>query len=239
MADLLLIPGADGRAWSWHRLVPELAARGHRGIPVELPLEPAATLDDYRDAALAAVAAVPDPGRLTVVGQSLGAYTAPLLVDRLAVERIVLINPMIPAPGETAGEFWDATGQEQARVAAALKHGHPTEFDLLTGFFHDVPEDVTAEAMASGGVAELDGVFAQPWPLSRWPEVRTEVILAEGDRFFPLEFQRRVIAERLPDPALHVIPGGHLVALADPVTVADTLDVIVRSPTASEGAPRG
>ncbi|MEJ7647789.1 MAG: alpha/beta hydrolase [Nakamurella sp.] len=231
MADLLLVPGADGRAWYWHRLVPELAARGHRGIPVELPLEALATLDDYRDAALAAAAAVPDVGPLTVVGQSLGAYTAPLLVDRLAVDRIVLINPMIPAPGETAGEFWGATGQEQARVAAARMHGHPTEFDLLTGFFHDVPDDVTAEAMASGEVAELDGVFAQPWPLSGWPDVLTEVILGEGDRFFPLEFQRRVIAERLGAPALHVIPGGHVVALADPVAVADTLDAILRSPS--------
>lgn len=228
MADLLLVSGADGRAWYWHRLVPELAARGHRGIPVELPLEAIATLDDYRDAALAAATAAPDLGRLTVVGQSLGAYTAPLLVERLLVDRIVLINPMIPAPGETAGEYWDATGQEQARVAAAQTHGYSTEFDLQTGFFHDVPDDVTAEAMASGEVAELGGVFGQPWPLTRWPDVPTEVILAEDDRFFPLGFQRRVIAERLPDPALHLIPGGHLVALADPVTVADTLDRIAR-----------
>lgn len=235
MADLLLVPGADGRAWSWHRLVPELAARGHRGIPVELPLEATATLDDYRDAAVAATAAVADPGSVSVVGLSLGAYTAPLLVDRLAVDRIVLVNPMIPAPGEPPGEYWDATGQEQARVAAARMHGHPTEFDLLTGFFHDVPGDVTAQAMATDAVAELDAVFAQPWPLPGWPGVPTEVILGADDRFFPLAFQRRVIAERLGEPPVHVIPGGHLLPLANPVGLAETLAAILRRPTTRDG----
>lgn len=230
MADLLLVPGADGRAWGWSRVVPELAARGHRATPVDLPLGADSTLGDYRDAALAAAAAVPDLGSVTVVALSLGSYTAPLLVERLAVTRIVLVNPMIPTAGETAGEYWDATGQPAARSAAARQNGHPEDFDLISGFFHDVPDHVTAEAMAMGEGAALDGVFAEPWPLPRWPDVPTEVILGEGDRFFPLAFQRRVIAERVGESAVHVIPGGHLLPLANPVGLAETLDAIVRSP---------
>jgi pimeloyl-ACP methyl ester carboxylesterase len=47
--------------------------------------------------------------------------------------------------------------------------------------------------------------------------------LAGGDdRLFPAEFQQRVARERL-GIELDVIPGGHLVALANPQLVADRL----------------
>jgi pimeloyl-ACP methyl ester carboxylesterase len=31
------IPGAGGSAWYWHRVVPELRARGHEAVAVDLP----------------------------------------------------------------------------------------------------------------------------------------------------------------------------------------------------------
>jgi hypothetical protein len=46
------------------------------------------------------------------------------------------------------------------------------------------------------------------------------------DRFFPLEFQQRVIQKRLriaPD----VMPGGHLLALSRPTELADRLESFV------------
>jgi hypothetical protein len=48
------------------------------------------------------------------------------------------------------------------------------------------------------------------------------VLCGADDRFFPVDFQRTVAQERLglnPD----VIPGGHLLALARPDTVAVNL----------------
>src|SRR5918998_5633999 len=33
----VLIPGAGGEAWYWHRLVAELKRRGHDAVAVELP----------------------------------------------------------------------------------------------------------------------------------------------------------------------------------------------------------
>ena len=35
----VLIPGAGGAAWYWHRVVPELRARGHEAVAVDLPRE--------------------------------------------------------------------------------------------------------------------------------------------------------------------------------------------------------
>lgn len=216
----LLIPGADGRPWFWHRLVAELDRRGHRAVAADLPKSADSTLDDYADAA-AAVAE--GDGPWTVVAQSLGAFTAPLLCTRLPVARLVLVNPMIPRPGETAGDWWENTGQGPASAEAAVRDQRPAEFDLARDFFHDVPAEITEQAFADAAVAELDGVFAQPWPLEPWPAVPTQVIQGADDRFFPLEFQRRVARDRLGLDQLTVIPGGHLNALSRPAELADAL----------------
>jgi hypothetical protein len=47
-------------------------------------------------------------------------------------------------------------------------------------------------------------------------------VAAEHDRFFPLEFQRRIAAERL-GLDVDVVPGGHLVALGHPAELAERL----------------
>lgn len=95
--------------------------------------------------------------------------------------------------------------------------------DLLDSFFHDVPPDITAQAMAHGELVQSDTPFAKPWPLAAWPEVPTRFLQGRDDRFFPVEFQRRVARERLgitPDE----MPGGHLLALAQPVELANRLE---------------
>ena len=44
----------------------------------------------------------------------------------------------------------------------------------------------------------------------------TRFIVAEDDRLFPLEFQRRVVGERL-GVDVEAVPGGHLAALTQTV----------------------
>jgi pimeloyl-ACP methyl ester carboxylesterase len=48
------------------------------------------------------------------------------------------------------------------------------------------------------------------------------VLAGRDDRFFPLEFQRRVARERL-GLDVEVVPGGHLAALARPVELVEHL----------------
>lgn len=131
---------------------------------------------------------------------------------------------MTPRPGETPGEWWEDTGFEQARIAQAERDGRRPEDDpdLLDAFFHDVPDEVRAEALRRGGPQQSDTPFALPWPLDAWPDVPTRFLQGRDDRFFPLEFQRRVVAERLGVP-VEELPGGHLLALSRPVEPADLL----------------
>jgi pimeloyl-ACP methyl ester carboxylesterase len=48
------------------------------------------------------------------------------------------------------------------------------------------------------------------------------VLAGQDDRFFPLDFQRRVARERL-DTGVTEVPGGHLAALSRPAELADQL----------------
>jgi len=70
----VLIPGAGGMAWYWHRVIPELTARGHQAVAVDLPGDDESVgLPEY---AVKALAAIGDDRDVVVVGQSLGGFTA-------------------------------------------------------------------------------------------------------------------------------------------------------------------
>jgi pimeloyl-ACP methyl ester carboxylesterase len=199
-----LIPGAGGSAWYWHRVAPLLPD----AIAIDLPAaDDSADLTTYADAVCSAIADASDP--LILVAQSMGAFTAPMVASRVPVASIVLVNPMVPMAGESPGQWWAATGQDQLV---------PT-FDPVEDFFHDVPDAVRTEALRQGEPQQSDTPFGQPWPLERWPDVPTRVIVGADDRLFPLEFQRRVVLSRL-GLKVEVMAGGHLVALSQPEELA-------------------
>ncbi|MFI5959195.1 alpha/beta fold hydrolase [Cryptosporangium sp. NPDC051539] len=214
MATFGLIPGAGGQAWYWHRVVPLIEAAGHRAITVELPAaDDDAGLDTYARVIEKAVGGADD---LVLIAQSMGGITAPIVADRIPVRRLILVNAMIPAPGETPGSWWTATGQDRAQRENDLREGRDPDapFDPLVYFLHDTPDDVTAEAMK--GAPEQSGTpFGDPWPLAGWPGVPTTVLVGRDDRLFPADFQVRLAQERL-GLAAEVLPGGHLIALSRP-----------------------
>lgn len=216
----VLVPGAGGAAWYWHRVVAGLESRGHEAVPVELPAgDDSAGLGDYAGVIRDAI-----DGRkgVVLVAQSMGGFSAPLVIDDQSIALIVLVNAMIPSPGESGGGWWENTGQAEAQAQYAARHGRDATDDLTDLFFHDVPADVTAEAMRQGEPPQSETPFIEPWPLVAWPDIPTRVLVGRDDRLFPADFQRRVALERLGVDA-EEIRGGHLVALSNPVDVAEAL----------------
>jgi hypothetical protein len=223
MATYVLIHGAGSDGWYWHLVVSELVAGGHEVVAPDLPSDDdSAGLPEYADVVVGAIGARSD---LVVVAQSLGGFTAPLLCDRVPVSRLILVAAMVPLPGESPGDWWANTGWEQARRQQAERDGRSigADFDPVVEFFHDVPPDVVAEALARGARAQSGTPFEKPWPLEAWPDVPTNFLLCRDDRFFPAEFMRRVVQERLgitPDE----MDGGHLPALSRPKELAGRLE---------------
>jgi pimeloyl-ACP methyl ester carboxylesterase len=219
LTAFVLVPGAGGAAWYWHLLVRELERRGHEAIAVDIREDdPALGLPEY--AALVR-AAIGDRRGVVLVAQSLGGFTAPMVAKGTPLAMIVLVNAMIPLPGETPGEWWGNTGSEEARVQNDAAAGRAGEFDEQAHFLHDVDPAVVA-AGASEQRAPSATPFGQPCEFERWPDVPVKVVVGRDDRFFPATFQRRVARERLGAEADEVA-GGHLVALSNPAGLAELL----------------
>jgi pimeloyl-ACP methyl ester carboxylesterase len=216
---VVVISGAGGDAFYWHRVAPLLRDAGYDVVTPELPSgDESAGIDEYTDAV---VAAVGERRGLAVVGQSLGAFTAAAVCERLPVELLVFVAGMIPTPGETAGQWWDATGQADAQRRQDILEGRDPDapMDTMTTFLHDVPPTVLADVLAAGEPAQSTAPFATPFTATAWRSVPTRAIAGKLDRLFPLPFMRELAQDRLglePD----VIDSGHLPAFSRPGDLA-------------------
>ncbi len=203
----------------WYRVVPLLREAGHSATAVDLPGDDErAGLDVYAGRVIEAIGAAKD---VALVAQSLGGFTVPLVCTRIPLRMLVFVNAMIPKPGETVGEWWGNTGSEAARIKAARRGGYGTEFDLDTYFFHDVPPDVVARGEGNAR-EQAKTIFRETCRFERWPKLPIHVVAGRNDRFFPLEFQRKIARERL-GVEIDELPGGHLLALSNPRGLADKL----------------
>jgi pimeloyl-ACP methyl ester carboxylesterase len=102
MTTFVLIPGAGGAAWYWHRVLPSLEQAGHEALAIDLPGDDArAGLHAYADLVIASIG---KRNNVTLVAQSMGAFTATLVCARARtpIRMLVFVNAMIPLPGETA-----------------------------------------------------------------------------------------------------------------------------------------
>jgi pimeloyl-ACP methyl ester carboxylesterase len=218
----VLIPGAGGQAWYWHLAESLLRQRGHDVVAVDLPADDdTAGIPEYAEVV---VRAIGQRTNVVVVGQSMGGFTAPLVCQQVDASLLVLLNAMIPTPGETPGAWWAATGQAQARRESDIRAGRnpDADFDIRAAFFHDVSPELTDYALANDR-PQSSAPFKSSWTLQAWPTIPIRVMTARDDRFFPAELQRRIAQQRLgitPDE----IPGGHLVALSHPAELVDRLE---------------
>jgi pimeloyl-ACP methyl ester carboxylesterase len=219
----VLIPGAGGDAWYWHLVVPRLHERGHDVVAVSLSAgDDSAGWTAYADTI---VDSIGDRTGVILVAQSLAGFSAPLVCERVRVELLVLLNAMIPQPGETGSEWWSNTGQGEAMQShlTALGLSPDVADDDTTIYFHDVSPEVRAQALHRGEPEQSWTPMTQPWPLDAWPDVPTRVLIGRDDRLFPASFQRRIARRRLAIEADEIV-GGHLVALSHPRELAERID---------------
>lgn len=227
MATFVLLPGAGSDSFYWHRVVPMLSNNGHSVVTVDLPYSQKGVGQyELADLVVAAVAGAAEP--VVLVAQSMSAFTAVIVCEKVHVDLLVLVAPMLPAPGESPGQWWDNTGQTEARRAADIAEGRDPDapMDPRPLFFHDVPEDVIEEVFRREEVAMSDTSFETVWAAEQWPDVPIRVVAGQFDRLFPLEFLQALSRERIgvePD----VVEAGHLIALSRPEQLASLLEEYV------------
>ena len=213
MATFMLIHGGGDVGWYWHLVERELRLRGHDTLAPDLPCDDdSAGLAEYADTV---VHAAGDRDNLVVAAQSFGGFTAPLVAARLPVTVLALVAGMIPAPGEAPADWPANTGFDQVMRQQAQRYAGQ---DLI---YHDVSPGLAEQARRRSR-DQSDTPGHAPWPLEAWPTVPTRFVVCTEDRFFPPEFMRRVVADRLgivPDE----IAAGHAVALSRPSELAGLL----------------
>jgi len=217
----VLVPGAGGVAWYWHRVVSLLEEARHQAIAVDLPADDeSAGLAKYTELT---VTAIDGDASSIIVAQSLGGFTGAMAAARARVSGLTFVNAMIPLPGERLGEWGAAVGSTEARIAKAKRDGYSEEFDDATYFYHDVSEDKVGAKLAR---AQSEKVFDDRADFTAWPKIPIRLLASASDRLFPIELQQRIARDRLGIDA-EVIPGGHLVALSHP---AELVAALLRRP---------
>ncbi|GAB3239389.1 alpha/beta fold hydrolase [Glycomyces halotolerans] len=225
-ATFVLIHGGGSSSWDWHLVEPELRALGHEVIAVDLPIEEEANgISEYADAVVAECAGRP---RLAVVGHSFGGLVAPVVCSRTDTDLLVFLSGMIPKPRESPGEWWSATGHDDLGIT------FDSPQQEIEVFYNGVPDELV-EASFDHVRNQGGGKWDEPSPLKEWPDVPTRYLVCRDDRFFPPDFARAHVAERL-GIAGDEIDGGHMVALARPRELAERLHRIWNESRDSAGA---
>jgi pimeloyl-ACP methyl ester carboxylesterase len=236
--DILLIAGLwlDGSAWD--DVVPELAALGHRPVPLTLPGQGAgpasATLDDQVAAAVAAVDAA--AGTPMVVGHSAACTLAWLAADARPeqVGTVVLIGGFPSADGESYADLFETKDGAMPFPGWGPFEG-PDSADL---------DEDAKQALAAAAIPVPEAVTKGVVRLNDERRLDVPLVLVCPE-FSPTEAQEWIDAGELPELArakhlnLVDIDSGHWPMFSKPVELARILDAVARQGEGHEDVVHG
>jgi pimeloyl-ACP methyl ester carboxylesterase len=232
MAMFALVHGAWHGGWCFERLIPELEARGHRALAMDLPCDaPEATFSDYADVVVRALEGVEE--EVVVVAHSLGGQTGPLVPARRPVRAIVYLCALVAWPNRS---FLELAGTEEGMLLPGYEEGvgepdtqgrrHWVDAEVARRtFFADCEPDVARTAFDRLR-PQASAPYLQPCPLDALPEVPTMSIVCDEDRIVGPDWSRRTAKERLGVVPVE-LPGSHSPFLSRPADLAAILTRVV------------
>ncbi len=225
MSTFALVHGAWHGAWCWDLLVPELEARGHRAVTMDLPCDDlGAGTSEYANVVVDALQGTDD--EVVLVGHSLGGLTIPVVAERRPVARMVFLAAIIPSPGQSIPD------QYRVEPATHLAFHGATDADELgrrflsahaarTWLYHDCSEELAI--WAHGQLRPQAGPPGEEvTPLRVWPAVPSSYVVCTEDRVIVADWARRAARDRLGTTAIE-LPGSHSPMLSRPADLAEVL----------------
>ena len=227
MTTFGLVHGAWHGAWCWERLIPEIEARGHRAVAVDLPCDdPAATTMDNAKLVAAALGDADDD--VVVVGHSLGGLVAPVVPLLRPVRTVVFLAALMPRPGRSLGDVMASEPETTTEAFNSLpRHvgeGGSVWWDpeVAAQAFYRACDPETARRAAARLRPQVWTTSREPSPLDRWPDCELVSIVCADDEVVNPDWSRRIARDVLGvDPV--ELPGGHSPMLAIPTTLAAAL----------------
>ena len=231
-AGVVLVHGAWHAGSCWAPLVTELRELGVAARAVDLPADRPGT---GTGELVAAVREVADriPGRVVLVGHSLGGLVVPVVAQELGPRRVaalVLVAALVPEPGRS---WRDRVTTEPGVMVPGFDAGQERRPDRTTaldpaaagdGLYAGVADE-SSPAVVAAAVARLRPqdwtLTREPTPLRAWPEVPTVSVVASGDRVVARSWS--LGPGRVPGAAVVEIPGGHFPMLTRPRELAGVI----------------
>ena len=228
MADIVLVHGGLHGGSCWDLLRPELEQRGHRTFAMDLPIDrPGVYMDDYAEAALAAVSGkAADDAYL--VGHSMGGMVIPRMLASRPKGRLIFLcagfahtteEERLDSLAATTGDFFGwLIVDDQGRVGM-------TRENAVTAFYHDVAPEIVDRAYAGLRPQWAEG-FSRVGPIAPYAEHVAGVICTTEDRIIDPVRHRRMSETRFGITPIEM-PGSHSPFLSYPAELAAILDRLV------------
>ena len=235
MTRFLLVHGAGHGAWCWRDTILALQDLGHNAQAIDLPShgdDPTppedVTLDDYRDAVLAA--STPDT---VLVGHSMGGYpiAAAANHDPGAMAGLIFVCAYAPQTGVSLADMRRAGPRQPLLAAIDVAEDRKTfTFDLSKAsdlLYHDCPDEAVAYAVPRLCRQAID---PQETPIHLHPHydaVPKAYIRCMDDRTIPPEYQVEMSRD-FPPERIHEMSCSHSPFFADPQGLAQQLDLFAK-----------
>jgi len=224
-----LVHGAWEGAWCWERLTPELEARGHRVVAVDLPCEDGtATFEAYAEVVVGALEAEALE-EVVVVGHSLAGLTIPLVAARRPVSRLIYLCALVPIPGRS---FAEQLGIEpdtllpgyEAGLSEPDEQGRTRWLDegVARSLLYADCDEGDARAAYERLRPQARTPYIHPCPIAAFPSTPRTYVVCSDDRPVNPDRARRAARERL-DAELVELPGSHSPFLSRPGELAEVL----------------
>jgi pimeloyl-ACP methyl ester carboxylesterase len=228
VSTFVLVHGAWHGAWCWDRVLPELRARGHRAVAVELPSDDP---DAGTQAYLRAIDGhVVDPRTTVLVAHSMAGLVAPVYAERRPVRELVLLASLLPLPGASwrdqsstsrpmTEDFYDEFLPHQLKDDRGRSFWTP---DLAANlFYHDC-----GPADAAGAAARLRPqaatVLTEPTPWTGDVPCPVRYIVCDADRAVSGRWGQETATARLGAHVDH-LPTSHSPFWSRPADLAALL----------------
>ncbi|MDB5397812.1 MAG: alpha/beta hydrolase [Rhodospirillales bacterium] len=230
MADFVLVHGGLHGGSCWDLLRPELERAGHRTFAMDLPIDqPGKLMDDYADAAVAALAGTASDDAY-LVGHSMGGMVIPRMLAGRPKARLIFLcagfahtteEERLESFAATTSDFFDwLIADDQGRVTMSKE-------DAIEAFYHDVAPDLADRAYSNMRLQWAEG-FSRVGPIAPYAEHVAHVICTTDDRIIDPVRHRRMSEARFGIIPIEM-PGSHSPFLSHPAELAGVLDKIVKA----------
>jgi pimeloyl-ACP methyl ester carboxylesterase len=227
MTVFVLIHGAWHSAWQWRHVIPELEARGHHAVAIDLPSDdPTSTTESYVSMINSAVT---EPQDVVLVAHSAAGLWAPVVAERRPVRELVLLASLMPRPGyswieQLADQPLQADyAAAQSRLPRSPEGGLMWSAEEATRFFHNDAQTPVAEEAVRHMVPEnAFGTYREKTPLTGRPNVATRYIWCAQDRTVSRDWALRAALERF-DARIEEFESSHSPFTSHPAALAALL----------------